>query len=122
MTTSPLQEALRDAASALQDGRWLIRQPDLEAAGVLGDQLWVPFRDVLEADEPDPARVQERLDAVPQACAAALQVPDIEDRFATLLRMVPQALADGDQDQAALLLGEFGVVVHVVGSGPEVSW
>lgn len=121
-TPSPLLTALRDAARALQGGQWLIRQPDLDAAGVLGDQLWVPFRDVLEAEEPDPNRVRERLEAVPAACAAALQVPGIEGQFAELLRMVPQALADADQDQAVRLLGQFGIVVHAVGNGPEVHF
>ncbi|KMS67022.1 hypothetical protein ACM01_44230 [Streptomyces viridochromogenes] len=114
-------DALREAGRALQDGRWLIRPPDLAAANMLGDQLWVPYRDVLEAEEPDPDRVRERLEAVPAACAAALEVPGIEDRFAELLRMVPQALAEAEQEQAVQLLGQFGVLVHVIGNGPAVS-
>ncbi|MEU9189748.1 hypothetical protein AB0D14_35455 [Streptomyces sp. NPDC048484] len=105
-TTSPLQEALRDAARALQNGRWQIGKPDLDAAGVLGDQLWAPFQDALEAEAPDPDRVRAHLKAVPAACVAALQVP-ASDRFAELLRMVPQALADVEQDQAVRLLGQF---------------
>lgn len=121
-TPSPLQTALRDAARALQGGQWLIRQPDMDAADMLGDQLWVPFQDVLAAEQPNPDRVRERLEAVPEACAAALQVPGIEGRFAELLRMLPQALAEEDQDQAARLLGQFGVLVHAVGSGPEVHF
>lgn len=121
-TTSPLTAVLRDAARALQDGRWLIRQPDLDAAAVLWDQLWVPFADFREAEEADPVRVRARLEAVPAACAAALQVPGIEGQFAELLRMVPRALADVEQDQAVWLLGQFGIIVHAVGTGPEVHW
>lgn len=119
---SHLQEALREAARALQDGGWLIWQLDLDAADVLGDQLWVPFRDVLEAEEPQADRVRARLEAVPAACAAALRVPGIEDRFAELLRVVPHALADTEQDEAVRLLGQFGMVVHAVCNGPEAHF
>jgi len=121
-TASPLPADLREAARALQDGRWLIRQADLDAADVIGDRLWVPFRDVLEAEEPDPVRVRQRLAAVPEACAAARAVPGIDDRFAALLQTLPQALADVDQEQAVRLLGQFGVILHAVANGPEVSW
>lgn len=41
--------------------------------------------------------------AVPAACADALTVPRIDDRFAGLLRLLPPTLADADQDQAVLL-------------------
>jgi hypothetical protein len=46
--------------------------------------------------------------------------PTIEDRVAELLRMVPTALADVEQERAVRPLGQFGITVHAVGTGPEV--
>jgi hypothetical protein len=119
-TTSSFEAAGRTAARALQSGEWLIRQPDIDAAEVILRQLWTPYKDVLEADEPDPGRVQARLEAVPGACTAALEVPDLDDRFTEMLRLLPKALADAGQDRAVRLLGGFGEVVFAIGSGPEV--
>ena len=61
-------------------------------------------------DRPGPRHcevLRARLPAVPAACVAALRVPGIEDRFAELLRTVPKAMTEGEQNQAVRLLGEL---------------
>ncbi|MFF3127980.1 hypothetical protein ACFVRD_38110 [Streptomyces sp. NPDC057908] len=100
----------------MTSGNWLILQPDMDAAAVLWERLWTSFQDVLEAEQPDPQRVRARLDAVPAACTAALEVPGIDQRFTALLETLPQALAEQDQ-----VLGRFGTLVAAICSGPEVE-
>ncbi|MBB1252536.1 hypothetical protein H3146_03990 [Streptomyces sp. OF3] len=113
------QTAVGEAAQALHEGRWNVSRADVAAAGVLWQELWLPFRDVLEAEVPDPARIRQRLAAVPEACAAA-QVPGIDARFAEALRRAPEMTAL-EIDQAVQALGHLGVLVHAVGTGPEMS-
>ncbi|MGP3951193.1 hypothetical protein [Streptomyces sp. 7N604] len=50
---------------------------------MIGERLWTPFSDVLEEQHPDRPRVRARLNAVPAACAAALEVPGVDDRLGT---------------------------------------
>ncbi|MEU9291099.1 hypothetical protein AB0D57_42400 [Streptomyces sp. NPDC048275] len=119
-TASYLETSIRAAAAALESGAWLIRQPDMDAALVIWERLWTPFSDVLEAEQADPARVRTRLETVPAACEAAVQVPGIDDQFTELLQTLTAAIADVEQDQAVRLLGNFGTVVSAVGNGPEM--
>ncbi|MCC5480560.1 hypothetical protein [Streptomyces barringtoniae] len=93
----------------------------MAAAAVIWQQLWEPFSDVLEAEEPEPERVEERLAAVPAACEEAAAVAGIDSRFAALLSTVPAAVTEAGDDQAAMWrLGTFGEVVFAIGQGPEI--
>ncbi|MBB1245003.1 hypothetical protein GL263_15710 [Streptomyces durbertensis] len=115
-----LQTALREAAHALHEGRWQVSRPDMEAAALLWQALWLPYQDVLKAEAPDPARIRKRLAAVPAACAAAQSPEGIHPRFTEVLQRAPEVTAM-EPAQALRVLGQLGVLVHAVGTGPEVD-
>ncbi|MEU2565058.1 hypothetical protein ABZ626_37895 [Streptomyces longispororuber] len=116
-TPERFKDTARDAARAVQSGAWPIGRADMEAADIVLERLWTPYEDVLQAERPDPRRVRQRLEAVPDACAAARAVPAIDARLAELLALLPQALAETEQQEAVRYLGAFGTLLFAISDG-----